>query len=295
MKTGKRLVGLIISIALLIATGIIGVVTDIFFDAEDYLQQMHIKPVMGLKVLIVIVMLYALNCIVQLILEAAAKGKGRARTLATVSASLIKYAFVIIGFCWSLSIIGVNVSTICASVGIVALVLGFGAETLVADIVTGIFILFENQFNIGDIIEVDGFRGSVENIGIRTICLRDTGDNLKIINNSDLKNIINRSAQSSLAITDVGVSYATDLDELEKKIGGILQSIKQKRSDVFIGAIEYLGVEELADSCVVLRIKAEVMEKDIFKGRRILNKEIKCAFDRANIEIAFPQLDIHNR
>lgn len=295
MKTGKRLVGLIISIALLIATGIIGVVTDIFFDAEDYLQQMHIKPVMGLKVLIVIVMLYALNCIVQLILEAAAKGKGRAKTLATVSASLIKYAFVIIGFCWSLSIIGVNVSTICASVGIVALVLGFGAETLVADIVTGIFILFENQFNIGDIIEVDGFRGSVENIGIRTICLRDTGDNLKIINNSDLKNIINRSAQSSLAITDVGVSYATDLDELEKKIGGILQSIKQKRSDVFIGAIEYLGVEELADSCVVLRIKAEVMEKDIFKGRRILNKEIKCAFDRANIEIAFPQLDIHNR
>lgn len=295
MKTGKRLVGLIISIALLIVTGIIGVVTDIFFDAEDYLQQMHIKPVMGLKVLIVIVMLYALNCIVQLILEAAAKGKGRARTLATVSASLIKYAFVIIGFCWSLSIIGVNVSTICASVGIVALVLGFGAETLVADIVTGIFILFENQFNIGDIIEVDGFRGSVENIGIRTICLRDTGDNLKIINNSDLKNIINRSAQSSLAITDVGVSYATDLDELEKKIGGILQSIKQKRSDVFIGAIEYLGVEELADSCVVLRIKAEVMEKDIFKGRRILNKEIKCAFDRANIEIAFPQLDIHNR
>ncbi len=295
MKTGKRLVGLIISIALLIATGIIGVVTDIFFDAEDYLQQMHIKPVMGLKVLIVIVMLYALNCIVQLILEAATKGKGRARTLATVSASLIKYAFVIIGFCWSLSIIGVNVSTICASVGIVALVLGFGAETLVADIVTGIFILFENQFNIGDIIEVDGFRGSVENIGIRTICLRDTGDNLKIINNSDLKNIINRSAQSSLAITDVGVSYATDLDELEKKIGGILQSIKQKRSDVFIGAIEYLGVEELADSCVVLRIKAEVMEKDIFKGRRILNKEIKCAFDRANIEIAFPQLDIHNR
>ncbi|MBP5184763.1 MAG: mechanosensitive ion channel, partial [Lachnospiraceae bacterium] len=179
--------------------------------------------------------------------------------------------------------------------GIAALVLGFGAESLIADVVTGFFFLFENQFNVGDIIEVDGFRGTVESIEIRTISIKDAGGNVKIINNSQLKNVINRSKQGSVAVSTIGVSYSVDLDELEKKLPAMLEAIKGAHPEVFIGAVSYMGVDELASSSVVLKFKAEVSESNIFTGRRLLNKELKCAFDRAGIEIPFPQLDVHTK
>lgn len=295
MKAKKNVIGLVIALVLLGASGAIGGVTGVFESLEDFGGFINFNPESILKAVIVICFMWALNCLIQLALSIFKGKKNRTRTIVTVISSLAKYLIMIVGLIWVLAIVGVNVSTIFASIGIIALIIGFGAESLVADVVTGVFILFENQFNVGDIIEVNGFRGTVENVGIRTISLRDTGSNIKIINNSDLKDVINRSNQGSVAISEVGVSYSTDLDELEKNIGAILEEIKNKRTDVFIGAIEYLGVEELADSSVVLKFKADVLEKDIFKGRRILNKELKCAFDKANIEIAFPQIDVHTK
>lgn len=89
--------------------------------------------------------------------------------------------------CFGLTILGVNITTIIASIGILALIVGFSAESLIADIVTGTFMLLENQYNVGDIVEVNGFRGVVTSIGIRTTCITDSGDNVKIINNSEMK------------------------------------------------------------------------------------------------------------
>lgn len=224
------------------------------------------------------------------------KGKnGRIGTLATLICSLTKYAMILFGCCWVLSIIGVNVSTIFASIGIVALIIGFGAESLVADLVTGIFILFENEYNVGDIIEVDGFRGTVKAIGIRTLSLEDSGKNIKIINNSDLKNIINRSNHGSTAVCEIGVSYETDLEALEPVLEQICKEIKAKHEDVFKGDIRYLGVETLGDSSITLKFCVEVDEKNIFSARRLLNKEMKTAFDKNNISIPYPQLDVHTK
>ena len=293
IKPSKRVIGILAAIAILAAAMGLGTVTGVFTDVDDAVSTISFNPRTILNSFIAIAFLYALHSLIQLILDRFKGSKSRKGTLVTVISSFVKYGIVIIGVCWILTIMGVNVSTIFASVGVVALIVGFGAESLVADIVTGLFMIFENQFNVGDIIEVDGFRGTVENIGIRTISLRDAGGNIKIINNSDLSNVINRSNNGSVAICQVGVSYDTDLDLLEKKIGGILDEIKAKHPDLFIDKVEYLGVEELADSSVVLKIKADVNEKDIFNGRRILNKEIKCAFDKEHITIAFPQLDVH--
>lgn len=221
------------------------------------------------------------------------KKSGRVGTLATLICSLIKYAMILFAGCWVLSIIGVNVSTIFASIGIVALIIGFGAESLVADLVTGIFILFENEYNVGDIIEVDGFRGTVKAIGIRTLSLEDSGRNIKIINNSDLKNIINRSNHGSVAVCEIGVSYETDLEALEPVLAHICQEIREKHEDIFKGDIRYLGVEELGDSAITLKFCVEVDEESIFSARRLLNKEMKIAFDKNNISIPYPQLDVH--
>ena len=295
-KSGiARLIGLVVAIVLL-AVGVgVGFGMNIFESFADVKKTIHFDGATILKAVIVIAFLYVINTVLQLLLGLMRKKTGRVGTMGAVISSLVRYAIVIIGFCWVLTLIGVNVSTIFASLGIVALILGFGAESLIADVVTGIFILFENQFNVGDIIEIDGFRGTVESIGIRTISLRDAGGNVKIINNSDLNNIVNRSESGSVAICEVGVAYSVDLNDLEKRIGAILEDIRQRNSEIFIGEVLYLGVENLADSQVVLKFKADVEEENIFSGRRLLNKEIKCAFDREGFEIAFPQIDIHNR
>lgn len=295
MKVKKNFIGLILAIVVLVFSGVIGSVTGVFEGVEDISGMVNFNPETILKAGIVIGFLWALNCLIQLVFSLFKNAKGRTKTLAAVTASLTKYLIVIIGFCWILTIIGVNVSTIFASIGIIALIIGFGAESLVADLVTGIFVLFENQFNVGDIIEVSGFRGIVENVGIRTVTIRDNGGNLMIVKNSELGNVLNRSEKGSVAITEIGVSYSTDLEELEKKMGSMLSAIKTKHPDIFIGEISYLGVENLAESSVVLKFKADVEEKNIFSGRRVLNKELKCAFDRENIVFAFPQLDIHTQ
>ena len=219
----------------------------------------------------------------------------RSRTLLTLGASLLKYVALIVILCWGLSILGVDLSTIVTAVGILALVLGFGAESLIADLVTGTFMLFENQYNVGDIVEVNGFRGTVKEIGIRTTSIIDAGKNVKIINNSDMKNILNRSDNASLAVSNIDVPYETDLPEFEKKLPGLMTKIFQDHKDVFLSEPVYLGVQELAPSGVTLRFIAEVPEDKIYSGARLLNRELLVGFRSLQVEVPFPQLDVHQR
>lgn len=292
---GKNLISVVIAGALVVAIILLSKNTDLFASFEGFDGGINVNGEAVLNIVMAMALVICVSNILLLVLGLFRGKKGRTGTLATVISSLIKYASVLVGFCWVLTIIGVNVSTIFASVGIMALILGFGAESLVADLVTGVFILFENQYNVGDIVEIDGFRGKVKEIGIRTLSLEGGGGNIKIINNSELKNIINRSNQRSVASCDVGVSYDVDLEELDKKLEKILADIKNKHSDVFVDRVECVGVENLADSAVVLRFIADVSEENIFSGRRLLNKELKIAFDKNNIPIPFPQIDVHTK
>jgi len=291
----KNIFLIVFSGILLMTIMLIAKETDLFDDLEDMEAGLKISGGMMLNVVLALALVVLISNVLLIVLNLFRNRRGRIGTLVTVISSLIKYISVLVAFCWILSIIGVNVSTIFASVGIFALILGFGAESLVADLVTGVFILFENQYNVGDIVEIDGFRGKVKEIGIRTLSLEDTGGNIKIINNSELKNIVNRSNQRSVAVCDVSVSYNTDIEELEEKLVNMLQKIKAKHTDIFIGRVEFVGVEALADSGVVLRIIADVSEENIFKGRRLLNKEIKIMFDKDGIIIPYPQVDVHSK
>lgn len=294
-KIYKNIFLIVFSGILLMTIMLIAKETDLFDGLEDMDAGLKISGGMMLNVVLALALVVLITNVLLIVLKLFRNRRGRIGTLVTVISSLIKYISVLVAFCWILSIIGVNVSTIFASVGIFALILGFGAESLVADLVTGVFILFENQYNVGDIVEIDGFRGKVKEIGIRTLSLEDTGGNIKIINNSELKNIVNRSNQRSVAVCDVSVSYNTDIEELEEKLVNMLQKIKAKHTDIFIGRVEFVGVEALADSGVVLRIIADVSEENIFKGRRLLNKEIKIMFDKDGIIIPYPQVDVHSK
>ena len=216
-------------------------------------------------------------------------------TLVSLLSSLLRYVAALVILCWGLSILGVNVNAIVASVGIVALIVGFGAESLVADVVTGIFLLFENQYNVGDIVEVNGFRGTVKEIGIRTTSIVDTGDNIKIINNSEMKNILNRSDNISRAVSDIAIPYETDLEALEAKLPKLMEDIYEARKDVMESAPRYLGVQQLGDSSVILRFVVDVAEKDIYTGARILNRDLWLGFRKLGVECPFPQVDVHSK
>ncbi|MBR0303802.1 MAG: mechanosensitive ion channel family protein, partial [Clostridia bacterium] len=170
---------------------------------------------------------------------------------------------------------------------------GFSAESLIADMVTGAFMIFENQYNVGDIVEVDGYRGTVTNIGLRTTSITDPGGNVKIVNNSAMKNILNRSDKPSRSVCIISVPYGTDFVKLETAIPGILEEIRSAHEDVFKATPIYLGVDELADSGVVLKFVGEVDENNIFSGGRILNHDILLAFKKVGVECPFPQVDVH--
>ena len=208
--------------------------------------------------------------------------------------SLIRYMAAAVILCWDLSILGVDVSTILASMGLLALVVGFGAESLITDVITGVFMLFENQYNVGDIIEVSGFRGTVSSIGIRTTSITDISGNIKIINNSDMRNILNRSNNSSKAVCDFSIPYSTDLEALEAKLPGILAEIHEHNGAVLLSVPDYLGVQELGASAIVLRFAADVPESEIYAGSRLLNRELFLAMRKLGVECPFPQLDVHS-
>ncbi len=247
------------------------------------------------KIVLLVSLTLAIEHLVLLCLSFVKPKGHRARTVVTLISNLLRYLVAIVILIAVLSLLEVNMPTILAGIGVVALIIGFGAESLITDVVTGFFILMDNQYNVGDIIEVGGFRGTVSEIGIRTTSLVDTGGNVKIINNSDMKNILNRSDNTSKAVADFPIPYETNLPELEKKIPGLLQQIYQNNLDVMKAAPVYLGVQELGDSAVVLRFVVEVGESDIYSGARLLNHDLFVSFRQLGVECPYTQVDVHNK
>ena len=290
-KTKSTLVRLVVMLVAFFALGGIGLLSGVF--AWDDLADLNINMTAIWKVLVMAACVITFETLIVFVLSLPRPKNHRACSILSIVSSLMKYIAAIIILCWGLSIIGVNVSTIVASVGIVALIVGFSAESLIADVVTGAFMIFENHYNVGDIIEVDGFRGTVTDIGIRTTCITDNAENIKIVNNSAMKNILNRSDKTSRSISDIGIPYGTDLEKLEESIPALMDEIYEKHKDMMKEKPKYLGVNELADSAVVLRFMVFVDEKDVFSGARVLNHDLFLGFRKLGVEVPFPQVDVH--
>ena len=246
-----------------------------------------------LTVILSACVLWLLFSVFRLILMAVGRRSPRAQTITSLIIGTVKYLLAILGVVWGLSILGVNSTAVLAGVGIIGLVLGFGAQSLIEDVITGLFIIFEGKYSIGDIIILDDFRGTVRDIGVRTTTIEDAGYNLKVVNNSDIRNFQNRSRNTSLAICEVSVSYDTDLPKLEEFLAAKLPPMAQAHPDLYLAAPRYLGVQELADSGVVLRIVADVEEEDVFPAQRQLNRDIRVLFAQEGVEIPFPQVVVH--
>ena len=292
MKRNKKVIRLIVLGILTAVVFIVGYQTDTFgamLPDADY--QWNVGKILSILAMVFTTLLVE-NLLV-LALSFLKPQRHRAKTLVALTSNMLKYAAAIIILCGVLTIVNVDITAILASLGILALIIGFGAESLIADVVTGLFILLDNQYNVGDIIEVGGFRGIVSDVGIRTTSIMDTGGNVKIINNSEMKNILNRSDNSSKAVADCSIPYETDLAALEKKIPALLEEIHRNHTNLFRTVPEYLGVQELGASAVVLRFVAEVGESDIYSGTRMLNHDLFLGFRKLGVECPYQQIDIH--
>ena len=219
----------------------------------------------------------------------------RARTVCSLTRSILSYAAVLLSVYFGLRALGVDVTASLASVGVVTLIIGFGAQSLIEDVLTGIFLIAEGRYNVGDILVLDDFRGKVVDISVRTTTIEDAGGNHKIINNSEIRNFQNRSQKTSLAVSTVSVGYDADLRAVEAVIADALPAIFEENRAVFLDVPQYIGVEELGESGVVLKFIVSATEENVFAARRALNRSLKLLFDEKGIDIPYPQLTVHTQ
>lgn len=224
-----------------------------------------------------------------LIINKLFKKTQREITVIRLISNLIK-AVVVIGLVIAvLAIWGIDTTALITGAGVITLIVGLGMQSLIGDVVAGLFIVFENEFNVGDIITIDGFRGTVVSIGIRTTKLEALG-NIKIINNSDIRGVLNQTVKPSTAKCLIDVEYGESLSRVDEVIK---QKLPEIRIEGVIGDIVYEGVAELGASGVTLQFTASCYEGDIFAVQREMNKQLKNMFDANSIGIPFPQLVLH--
>ena len=189
---------------------------------------------------------------------------------------------------------GVDLAPMIASAGIVGVALGFGAQDLVKDFLSGLFMLAEDQYGLGDVIDAGEAAGVVEQISLRTTSLRSVDGTLWHIPNGEIRRVGNKSQEWARALLDIGVGYGTDIDRASQVIQEVADAVAadDAHRDTFLAAPEVWGVEDLSADAIVIRLVIKTTPGDQFKLARVLRLRIKDAFDREGIEIPFPQRTI---
>lgn len=245
----------------------------------------------GIKTIMLFVLASAFSKILTFVLKHSGGKSKKGQTVSKLAGSMVKYAVAIVAIIIALGYFIEDTTALITGVSMLTLIIGLGTTSLITDIVAGIFIVFEGDYQVGDIVVIDGWRGKVNEIGIRTTKIEDIGGNIQIINNSNISKIINNSASTSFASCYVGIEYDESLEKVENVIAKLLPKLKEKYSAIVDGPF-YRGVDSLGDSSVNLLIVAKCAEEDKFQLQRNLNREVKLEFDRKAINIPFPQVTI---
>ncbi len=216
----------------------------------------------------------------------------RGETICRLINSFLRYGVLIGMIYYCLVLLGVNAVTLLASAGILALAISFGAQSLVSDIVSGLFIIFEGDFRVGDIITVGDWRGTVLEIGIRTTKVEEASQNVKIIRNSDVNNVINMTKKLSFVSVNYAIEYNESLEHVETILAKELPNIANRLPAIVNGPF-YRGVAAWSDSSVDLRISMQCKEADRFQLERDFNREMRLLFEKYDINIPFPQVVVN--
>ena len=271
-----------------------------FFDrAIEWLSTSGLRIILIAIVMIVLLALLK-RAIVRLrsIYEGTLPGQAqikRAHTLTHIVRDVARIVIFFVGVMMILSEVGIDLKPLLAAAGLGGLAIGFGAQSLVKDLISGFFILLENSVRVGDVVEIAGVSGVVEEIELRTIKLRDLSGNLHVVPNGVIDKVKNMTKDYSYYVFDIGVAYREEVDEVMevlKEIADELQADPAFGTDV-LAPLEMLGVDQFADSAVIIkcRIKTEPIKQ--WRIGREMNRRIKNTFDAKGIEIPFPHQTIY--
>ena len=264
----------------------------------------------GLRILLVLVFIWALVKLTQMLLRrmeqmlierGRAEGElqeevaKRAETLVRLLRQAIVIVIWVVGILIILRQLGIDIAPVLASAGIVGLAVGFGAQNLVRDVISGFFIILENQIRVGDVAIINGTGGLVERVNFRTIVLRDLAGVVHVFPNGTISTLSNMTREWSAFVLDIGVAYKEDTDrvvDIMKQVGAELRS-DGKFGALMLADVEIFGVDKFADSAVMIkgRIRTQPIKQwDV--GREYLRR-LKKAFDAAGVEIPFPHRSVY--
>ncbi|OGP95753.1 MAG: hypothetical protein A2157_07580 [Deltaproteobacteria bacterium RBG_16_47_11] len=220
----------------------------------------------------------------------ALEAKKRAHTLGNTLRHALLIAISVVAILMILGELGIQLGPLLATAGIGALAIGFGAQSLVKDVISGFFIILENQYRIGDAIEVGGVSGLVESVSLRKTVLRDLDGKVHTIPNGEIKIVSNLSKEWSRSVLDVGISYHEDVDQvidLLSQIGKELEAEESYKSAI-LGPLQILGIEKFAESQLVVRMMIKTAPLKQWEIGRELRRRIKNRFDEKGIQIISP-------
>jgi small conductance mechanosensitive channel len=219
----------------------------------------------------------------------------RVTTLARVFRYAASVLVVIVAGMLILGELGISIAPILATAGVAGVAIGLGAQTLIKDYLSGFFILLENQIRQGDVVEVGGKSGFVEEVTLRHVRLRDYDGNVHWIPNSAIVTVSNFSRSFAFAVIDVDVAYKENLDdvfEIVKRVGREMRTDAEFAPKI-LDDLELAGVEKLGSSSVVVRCRFKVLPLEQWNVRRAFFKRLKEAFDARGVEIPFPHMKVY--
>ena len=227
--------------------------------------------------------------LVGFILNVSTKRSRRRNTIASLLNSFIKYVIAIAAILFVIGTWGVDVGSIVTGLGILALIIGLGAQSLIADIIAGIFSVFEEEFKVGDIVVIDGWKGMITNIGLRTTKIVSITGDVKIVCNSQIASVVNLSERVSGVPCELNVDYSEDLEKVERIIKENLPGIRSRIPQV-TGDIMYLGVCGLGVNYMSFLIVANCDQIYYEEVERALLRELKLMLDRNGIKKPKPTM-----
>lgn len=271
---------------------------DFLRSSKQFSEIMRIAIKIILIIIIARLLIKVINSTIDKFVEKQKKSKLnidfiRVNTMKGLMKSAVKYIIYFIAFTAIIKFFGIEVTGLIATAGIGGLALGFGAQNLVRDIITGFFILFEEQFGVGNYVEINGVEGIVEEMALRVTKIRDFGGNLHIIPNGEIGRVANKSSGKARALVEISIAYEENIDNAMNVLERASEKLKAGNDKILEGP-SVLGVSKLEKFGVAISITAKTVPMEHWGVERLMRKTYKEALDEAGIGIPYEKIIITN-
>ncbi|MFD2923837.1 mechanosensitive ion channel family protein [Halobacillus naozhouensis] len=218
----------------------------------------------------------------------------RESTLKKLVINTMTYIVYFTAFIMILEVFGIKIGPLLAGAGVAGLAIGFGAQNLVRDIISGFFIIFEDQFSVGDYVLTSGVEGFVEEIGLRTTKIKSWTGEINILPNGNVTQVTNYSIHNSIAVVDVRIAYENNIEYAEQVISELLEELPE-RYEQMTAIPELLGVDNLNASDIMMRIISETVPMEHWGVARAIRREVKQRLEEKGVEIPYPRIVMYSR